>query len=130
MKSINHNILIFYAGIGGLFGTLCMVGFDKQSKLFYDFYEVNWGQVILIVCMGIFALWMSIISYQLVSPTVVAILKSQEIVIAFIIQCGFDQTFPYAVTVIGAIMVMLSAVIIPLEEAFLQKLPPKVARFF
>ena len=130
MKKINHNILVFYCGVGGLFATICMVGFNKHSKIFYDPNEVNWGQVILIVFMDILALWTSMVSFQKVPPTVVAILISQQIVISFVIQCVFNHTLPFTVSIIGALIIMLCAIVIPFEDMFLSKLPPQVAKFF
>ena len=130
MKQINHNVLVFYSGLGGLIGTGVLLLCDEKSKIFYHFSEVNWTHLMVIVIMGMIALWISMISYQMVSPTVVSILKSQEIVFAFIIQSVVENTFPSHLTIIGALLVFLSGIIIPMEEQFLKRLPENVRKYF
>ena len=130
MKQINHNVLVFYSGLGGLIGTGVLLLCDEKSKIFYHFSEVNWTHLMVIVIMGMIALWISMISYQMVSPTVVSIMKSQEIVFAFIIQSVVENTFPSHLTIIGALLVFLSGIIIPMEEQFLKRLPENVRKYF
>ena len=130
MKQINHNVLVFYSGLGGLIGTFVLLLCDEKSKIFYHFSEVNWTHLMVIVIMGMIALWISMISYQMVSPTVVSILKSQEIVFAFIIQSVVENTIPSHLTIIGALLVFLSGIIIPMEEHFLKRLPENVRKYF
>ena len=130
MKQINHNVLVFYSGLGGLIGTGVLLLCDEKSKIFYHFSEVDWTHLMVIVIMGMIALWISMISYQMVSPTVVSILKSQEIVFAFIIQSVVENTIPSYLTIIGALLVFLSGIIIPMEEQFLKRLPENVGKYF
>ena len=130
MKQINHNVLVFYSGFGGLIGTGVLLLCDEKSKIFYHFSEVDWTHLMVIVIMGMIALWISMISYQMVSPTVVSILKSQEIVFAFIIQSVVENTIPSYLTIIGALLVFLSGIIIPMEEQFLKRLPENVGKYF
>ena len=130
MKRINHNVLVFYSGLGGLFGTFMLLLCYEKSKIFYHFSGVNWIHLMVIVILGMTALWISMISYQMVSPTVVSILKSQEIVFAFIIQSVVANTFPSPLTIIGALLVFLSGIIIPMEDQFLKRLPENVRKYF
>ena len=69
------------------------------------------------------------IAYQLVSPTIVSILDSQEIVFAFIIESVAEHTLPSSLTLIGAFLVVLSAMLVPLEEYVVSKMPLKIRKF-
>ena len=76
------------------------------------------------------ALSMALVSYQMISPTLASILKSQEIIFAFILQSFLEQTVPSCLTIVGASFVMISAMVTPLEYTFIATLPRVVQPYF
>ena len=64
-------------------------------------------------------------------PTyLVSIIRSQEIVFAFIVQSYVSQVIPRFLTIIGASLVVISAMCIPLENFITEKLPQNLKKYF
>ena len=111
-----HNILIFYAGLGGLFDALVISNFDEQSQFFHDLQAISLPKVFFVALVGITANLMAIKCYQLISPTIASIFRSQEIVFAFILQAAVMGQNPNTCSISGAFLVVMSAILVPMEE--------------
>merc|ERR1719400_2900945 len=123
LKEFNQNVLMFYSGLLCSLQLMIVVLFDGKSKLFYDPSNANFGQIFLLAGISVIGLWLSVKCFQLISPPIASIFRTQEIIFAFTLQSYLSQTFPNILTICGAGLVIFSAICIPLEQIVLKKLP-------
>jgi len=116
LKSSNTYLLVFYAGIGGLLTVFLAFHFDEKSLIFHQLNFAPFPELLLIGTMGLIAYFMALKSYQMIHPTIGCILKSNEVIFAFILQ----STLPSGFTILGAFFVILSGVLVPLETQIVQ----------
>ena len=112
----------------GIIMNLCsyiFFSFDQSSEIFFlgqiDS-EIAWHWVVLSL-MRLIGIWLTVASYQLLDPTICTIFIAQEVVFAYIFEATLLDFVPCFISFIGAFMVVLSAVCIPLEEFIVPKLP-------
>ena len=65
-------------------------------------------------------------SYQLLDPTICAVLRAQEVIFAYVAQAVILHVIPYYLSFIGASFVVLSAICIPLEKYVRPRLPERL----
>ena len=91
-----------------------------KSMIFHQFESAPFPELLLIGSMGLVAYFMAIKSYQLIHPTIGSILKSNEVIFAFILQSTAMELIPSGFTILGAFFVILSGVLVPLETKIVQ----------
>ena len=65
-------------------------------------------------------------SYQLLDPTICAVLRAQEVIFAYVAQAIILGVIPYYLSFVGASFVVLSAICIPLEKYVRPRLPERL----
>lgn len=131
LQDFSHNVLVFYAGIGGLIDCLIIFNFDSESDFFYNLQDISLPKVFGVALVGIAANLMSVKCYQLLPPAIASVIRSQEIIFAFILQSFVMGLYPNSCSVMGSLLVVSSAILLPLESMFLAKIPnEKLKRFF
>ena len=130
LKDINQSVLIFYGGLGDLISVLILFPFDKSSKLFHDFEEMAWKHIFVLVALSLIGLFLTITCYQTLNPTIASILRTTEVVFAFMFQTISTGTSPETLTILGAALVIFSTVFIPFESKALQRMPEYIRKFF
>ena len=130
LKDINQSVLIFFGGLGDLISVLILVPFDNSSKLFHDFGELAWNRIFVLVALSLIGLFLTITCYQILNPTIASILRTTEVVFAFMFQIVSTGTSPETLTILGAVLVIVSTVFIPFESKALQRMPEYLRKFF
>ena len=97
--------------------------FDSKSQIFHNLEAANFLYIVLAGIVGLLANLLAIKSYQLIPPTVASIVRCQEIVFAFILQAAFMAALPHFYSILGALLVVMSAIMIPLEEMLVRLIP-------
>ena len=75
-------------------------------------------------------LWMRIKALTLVSPVIVAFVRSTEIVMSYIVQIFFFNTVPNVSAIIGSCNVILACVVVLIEDSIVQTLPNSLKFIF
>ena len=104
----------------GMLTVLMTFHFNEKSLIFHQFESAPFPELLLIGSMGLVAYFMAIKSYQLIHPTIGSILKSNEVIFAFILQSTAMELIPSGFTILGAFFVILSGVLVPLETKIVQ----------
>merc|ERR1711983_38293 len=123
LKEFKLNVLLCYSGGACALQLLAIVAFDKKSKLFYDPVDANLNQIVLLAGISIVAMLLNTLCYQLLDPSVASIFRTLELVFAFILQSYFTNSLPNSITLYGTSLVIFSAIVIPLENIVLSRLP-------
>ena len=123
LRRFSHNVLLFYGGMGGFLLVLMIAKFDEESKIFHNFGNADLPKIIFAAFLGIFANLMAIKSFQMIPPTVASFVRTQEVVFAFILQSAVMKVMPCEHSVIGAVLVIASALLIQFESAFRSMIP-------
>ena len=123
LRHFEKNVLVFYGGVGGFILVLLVHRFDAGSKIFHDFGEADLPKIIIAAFIATFGNFMAIKSYQMIPPTMASFVRTQEVVFSFILQTAVMGIVPSIYSVIGAFLVITSAVLLPFEAAFLAVLP-------
>ena len=133
LQDYHSNALMMHSGIGNLVIALFFCYFDPDSQFFHNTSNMNgtiFGEIICLVTFSLSAMTMAIVSYQLLPPPIVAVLRSQEVVFAYIIETVAMKRTPTFLTILGAVFVFTAAILLPLENYFLNRLPNSVRRYF
>ena len=123
--------MIFWGGLISIFCSFCYLSFDQNSQIFFK-HEIDWifiGQLFALAVVGLSACWMVTISCQLMDPTFNAVLRAQQVIFAYVAQTVVSQIVPQYLTFIGAGLVLLSAICMPLEKYVKSKLPERFRAF-
>ena len=129
LKEFKLNVLLCYSGGFCTLQLLAIVAFDKKSKLFYDPSDANLDQIVLLAGISIVAMLLNTLCYQLLDPSVASIFRTLELVFAFILQSYFTNSLPNSITLYGTSLVILSAIVIPLENIVLSRLPYSIRKY-
>ena len=65
-------------------------------------------------------------SYQLLDPTICAVLRAQEVIFGYVAQAIVLNVVPYYLSFLGAGFVLLSAICTPLEKYVRPRLPERL----
>ena len=129
LKDTSPNVLIFYGGLGGLLDVLVMFKFDDKSTMLYGpWQESSVLHIAIVSIIGIVAYLLTVKCYQMIRPALASILKSQEIIFAFILQSLALEVIPSMYSIGGAILVVSSAIFIPMEDFLVQNVAPNCIR--
>ena len=123
LRNFHVYALLFTSGLLGLFLSLIMCPLDPLSQMFHDPASANYPFLILSGSLGVIGLLLCIYSGQILTPIIYAILRCQEIVLAFMFQSFISMQIPSWVTILGALLVVLSTVLIPLENLLKSVIP-------
>ena len=88
-ERVSSNVLVFYSGLGGLLIAFICTGFDEKNKIIFDISAVDvttWLLLCLVGLTGMVGHFSLTRSLRLIPPTTVAVLRSLEIVLAYIVQ--------------------------------------------
>ena len=88
-ENVSSKVLVFYSGLGGLIISLICSCFDEKNKIFFSISAVDintWLVLGLVGVTGIAGHFSLTRSLRLIPPTTVAVLRSLEIVLAYIVQ--------------------------------------------
>ena len=132
LKDVNSCLIMFWAGTISIFCSLAYLTFDRNSRIFNG-QALDWtfcGQVLALSVVGTTANWMATGSYQLIDPTICSVLRAQEVIFAYTIQCVVMQEVPMYLSFIGAAFVITSAVCMPLQKYVVPKLPERLQAIF
>ena len=129
LKEFKLNVLLCYSGGACALQLLAIVAFDKKSKLFYDPVDANLNQIVLLAGISIVAMLLNTLCYQLLDPSVASIFRTLELVFAFILQSYFTNSLPNSITLYGTSLVIFSAIVIPLENIVLSRLPYSIRKY-
>ena len=89
----------------------------------------DWGVLFLISVTGTFAYFSNTKALQMIDPTIVSVLRSMEIVLAFVLQVSLMGMMPSGLDLTGAGCVIVGVVMISLEKIIVQRLPAAIQRW-
>ena len=135
-ERVSSNVLVFYSGLGGLLIAFICTGFDEKNKIIFDISAVDvttWLLLCLVGLTGMVGHFSLTRSLRLIPPTTVAVLRSLEIVLAYIVQvirhtniksscdCRHHQALvmreiPDSLSITGSGLVMVSVVAFAVEQ--------------
>lgn len=115
--------LMLNASIAGVFASFLACPFDQKSKIFHDFLDAPFGATIGVSILAILSLFLFIFSCQMIDGTFFSILRTTEIIFAYILQAFVDHEMPNSLTILGGIFVILSCIFIAFEDYFVGKIP-------
>ena len=121
LKTSSPYLLVFFAGMGGILTVLLAVFFDRKSLIFHHFQSAPFPELVLIGSLGLLGYFLAIKAYQLIHPTFGSILKSNEVIFAFIFQSTAMEMVPSGFTLLGAFLVILSGILVPFETQIVQR---------
>ena len=123
LRNFHVHALLFTSGVLGLFLSLIMCPLDPLSKIFHDTANANYPFLILSGSLGVIGLLLCIYSGQVLTPIIYSLLRCQEIAIAFMLQSLELRQIPSWVTILGSLLVVLSTLLIPLENWLKSAIP-------
>ena len=111
-----------------IFCSFAFLSFDHKSQIFFlkNLDSTTVGELFALATVGICANWMATASYQLLDPTICAVLRAQEVIFAYVAQAIVLHVIPYYLSFVGASFVVLSAICIPLEKYVRPRLPERL----
>ena len=133
LKEVDSGTVYFWNGLMSIVCSFAFLSFDQNSLIFFDTKNVDLetvGKLAALASIGICSNWMSTISYQLLDPTFCAVLRSQEVIFAYIAQMIVFHVIPCNISFIGAFLVVLSAVCMPLGKFIKPRLPERIRFLF
>ena len=127
-------LMVFYAGFGMLAVCFPIYGFNEHGQILsnqiVNIDGVTWISMVSIGFSCTIAFILLNQAIKMVDVVIVSFVRSIEIVLAFIIQIMLFHMIPSGTEVIGALCVVTSVVVIPLETAFVEKLPSPLKDIF
>ena len=133
LKEVDSGTVYFWNGLMSIICSFAFLSFDQNSQIFFNMKNVDLetvGKLAALASIGICSNWMSTISYQLLDPTFCAVLRAQEVIFAYIAQMIVFHVIPCNISFIGAFLVLLSAVCMPLENFVKPRLPEGIRFLF
>jgi len=123
LERISSSSLVTLSGVGGVaLAVMFGLSVDAEDKIVTSAYVVTaWEWMTLLILggsglVGCFALYRSL---QLIPPTTVAVLRTLEIVIAYVVQGIVFGEVPNSVAVTGSSLVIISVLAFAMENVFL-----------
>ena len=123
LSQFKREQLLFNSSIAGFVITLFSIPFEDESLVFHNISEVNFGILILVASIALFALFMFYSGCNHLSPTIFTMIRSSEIIVTFLLQAFVNKNLPTNLTIMGGILVIVSAVCVGLEEAVRTRVP-------
>ena len=130
LKDFKSVVLVFYVGLASLLTGMVAALFDPEQRIFSGdighISALEWGLLFGMALSGMFAYFASIKSLQLIAPTTSVVLRSMEIVFAYVLQILWMDYYPNRWGTAGSSLVFVSVVLIALENKIVGKMPSKV----
>eukprot|EP00088_Acartia_fossae_P001847 TRINITY_DN10721_c0_g1_i1.p1 TRINITY_DN10721_c0_g1~~TRINITY_DN10721_c0_g1_i1.p1 ORF type:complete len:412 (+),score=59.42 TRINITY_DN10721_c0_g1_i1:80-1315(+) len=125
-KHVHYSVLVFWFAVGGfivsLIGMYCI---DKQKRgLFHVFMEWNeeqWVLTFLIALVGLIGSILMTKAVCWVTPSKVMVVRSFEVVVAYILQVTVFDTPTHLSDVFGTILVILAVLSMGLEDPLMRR---------
>ena len=133
LKEVDSGTVYFWNGLMSIICSFAFLTFNQNSLIFFNMKNVDLetvGKLVALASIGICSNWMSTMSYQLLDPTFCAVLRSQEVIFAYIAQMIVFHVIPCNISFIGAFLVLSSAVCMPLEKFVKPRLPERIRFLF
>ena len=92
--------------------------------------DTHWIAYIGIAITGMTGFFCMTKALKMVDPTLVAFLRSLEIVFGFIFQVAVMKQMPTALSLVGAGMVLLSIIAVSLQDLFMVYIPERIRFLF
>ena len=128
-QRINSLVLLWWTGIGGLIVSLFSFTFDPNAKMLGPHItEILWNEwmaYFVIAFSGIAAYFCMTKSLQMIDPTVVAFIRSLEIVLAYIVQYAVIGDNPNTLSLIGAGIVLICVTAMTLQNVLVSFVPER-----
>ena len=128
LQKFHTYALLVTSGTLGLILSLIICPIDPLSQIFHDTANANYPFLILSAFLGVFGLLLCLYSNQILLPFVYSLIRTQEVVIAFIFQSFIECIYPSAITILGAFLVISGSLLIPLETYLISKIPCEALR--
>jgi len=120
-KHIHYSVLVFWFGIGGLCVAIAGNLYVSDPKLtFADWNCEEWTLAIFIGAVGILGSIVMNKAVQWVTPSKVMVVRSFEVVAAYILQLTVFDCPPHWTDLIGTMMVMTAVLGMGLEDVITQ----------
>jgi len=128
LKDVDSGTVMFWGGLMSILSAFICLSFDERSQIFIlqNIDSTTIGKLFALASLGISANWMGTGSYQLLDPTICAVLRAQEVIFAYVAQAIILHVIPYYLSFVGASFVVLSAICIPLEKYVRPRLPERL----
>jgi len=128
VSHVDSGTVMFWGGLMSILSAFVCLSFDERSQIFIlqNIDSTTIGKLFALASLGISANWMGTGSYQLLDPTICAVLRAQEVIFAYVAQAIILHVIPYYLSFVGASFVVLSAICIPLEKYVRPRLPEKL----
>ncbi len=131
-QQINSLVLLWWTGLGGLIVSLVSFSFNPNAVMLGPNIALitkwEWLSYFLTSFSGLVAYFFMTKSLQMIDPTVVAFVRSFEIVLAYIVQIGIIGDLPNTLSLIGAGMVLVSVTAMSLQKQLISLLPSRLQR--
>lgn len=129
-EEINSLVLLWWTGFGGIIVSLLAFTFDPNAKMFsgliVEIAWQSWLAYVLLSFSGLAAYFCMTKSLQMADPTIIAFIRSFEIVIAYIVQYAVQGNIPNSLSVIGATLVFLSVTSMALQKLVVGMMPERI----
>ena len=133
-RQVNSVVLLLWSGLGGLLVSSLAFTFDSNARFFDGrLAQVSSEQWTAYFCMagaGILSYFSMTRALQLIDPTLVAFVRSLEIVLAYLVQAFWMADIPEPSSVFGSSLVILCVILIGFEDKFMSFVPEKIKYLF
>jgi len=131
LKDVDSGTVMFWSGLMSIFCAFTFLSFDHKSQIFFlkNLDSTTVGELFALATVGICANWMATASYQLLDPTICAVLRAQEVIMAYVAQAIVLHVIPYYLSFVGAALVVASAIGMPMEKYVTPKMPERLRVF-
>ena len=122
-SEVNSLVLLWWSSVGGVIATIPTLAFDTNTRILSstitDISLTDWITFCILSMSGLFAYFLYTKSCQLIDPTLVAVLRSTEIIFSFLVQTQIMNQLPNYLEVIGAFLVLISVTLFAIQNFFL-----------
>ena len=118
-EKVSSKVMVFYSGLGGVLISFICSAFDEEKNIVFNIFTVptnTWLLLGLVGLLGVIGHFSLTRSLRLIPPTTVAVLRSLEIVLAYIVQALVMREIPNGLSVTGSGLVLVSVLAFALEQ--------------
>ena len=131
---MNSVVLLLWSGLGGLLVSSLAFTFDSNARFFdgrlAQVIAEQWAAYFCMAGAGIVSYFSMTRALQLIDPTLVAFVRSLEIVLAYLVQAFWMADIPEPSSVFGSSLVILCVILIGFEDKFMSFVPEKIKYLF
>ena len=133
-QGVESLVLLWWTGISGFFISIIAYSFDPNARMFgslvNEITSTEWIAYFMIAFSGIMAYYCMTKSLQMIDPTVVAFIRSLEIILAYIVQFSVIGDEPNVLSLIGAGLVLICVSAMTVQECLVSFVPEKYKFLF